>query len=45
VLLVLPADLYHFLFSRTRENFAALNMGCLFTIVGVYIEKIRRPKS
>jgi molybdopterin-containing oxidoreductase family membrane subunit len=28
-----------FLFPRTRENFTTLNMGCLFIIVGVYIEK------
>ena len=28
-----------FLFPRTRENFTTLNMGCIFVIVGVYIEK------
>lgn len=28
-----------FLFPRTRENFTTLNMGCVFVIVGVYIEK------
>ncbi len=28
-----------FLFPKTRENFTTLNMGCLFVITGVYIEK------
>ena len=28
-----------FLFPRTRENFMTLNIGCLFVIIGVYIEK------
>ncbi len=28
-----------FLFPRTRENFTTLNMGCIFIIIGVYIEK------
>ena len=28
-----------FLFPRTRENFTTLNMGCIFVIIGVYIEK------
>jgi molybdopterin-containing oxidoreductase family membrane subunit len=28
-----------FLLPRTRENFTTLNMGCLFVITGVYIEK------
>ncbi len=28
-----------FLFPRTRENFTTLNLGCLFVIFGVYIEK------
>lgn len=28
-----------FLFPRTRENFTTLNMGCVFIIIGVYIEK------
>ncbi len=28
-----------FLFPKTRENFTTLNMGCLFIISGVYIEK------
>ncbi len=28
-----------FLFPKTRENFTTLNLGCLFIIMGVYIEK------
>jgi molybdopterin-containing oxidoreductase family membrane subunit len=28
-----------FLFPKTRENFTTLNLGCLFVIMGVYIEK------
>lgn len=28
-----------FLFPKTRENFMTLNMGCIFVIIGVYIEK------
>ncbi len=28
-----------FLFPKTRENFTTLNIGCLFIIMGVYIEK------
>ena len=28
-----------FLFPRTRENFTTLNIGCIFVIIGVYIEK------
>ncbi len=28
-----------FLFPKTRENFTTLNLGCLFIITGVYIEK------
>lgn len=28
-----------FLFPKTRENFTTLNMGCVFIIVGIYIEK------
>lgn len=28
-----------FLFPKTRENIATLNIGCLFIIAGVYIEK------
>jgi molybdopterin-containing oxidoreductase family membrane subunit len=28
-----------FLFPKTRENFTTLNLGCLFVITGVYIEK------
>lgn len=28
-----------FLFPKTRTNFTTLNMGCLFIITGVYIEK------
>lgn len=28
-----------FLLPRTRENFTTLNMGCIFIITGVYIEK------
>ncbi len=28
-----------FLFPKTRQNFTTLNMGCLFIITGVYIEK------
>jgi molybdopterin-containing oxidoreductase family membrane subunit len=28
-----------FLFPKTRENFTTLNMGCVFIIIGVYIEK------
>lgn len=28
-----------FLFPRTRQNFFTLNMGCIFIIIGVYIEK------
>lgn len=28
-----------FLFPKTRTNFTTLNMGCLFIIAGVYIEK------
>jgi molybdopterin-containing oxidoreductase family membrane subunit len=28
-----------FLFPRTRENFTTLNLGCIFIIMGVYIEK------
>jgi len=28
-----------FLLPRTRENFTTLNMGCIFIIIGVYIEK------
>jgi molybdopterin-containing oxidoreductase family membrane subunit len=28
-----------FLLPKTRENFTTLNMGCIFIIIGVYIEK------
>jgi Ni/Fe-hydrogenase subunit HybB-like protein len=28
-----------FLFPKTRENFTTLNLGCIFIIMGVYIEK------
>jgi molybdopterin-containing oxidoreductase family membrane subunit len=28
-----------FLFPKTRENFFTLNLGCIFIIMGVYIEK------
>jgi molybdopterin-containing oxidoreductase family membrane subunit len=28
-----------FLFPKTRENFTTLNLGCIFVIMGVYIEK------
>ena len=30
---------FFFLFPKTRENFTTLNLGCLFIIMGVYIEK------
>jgi Ni/Fe-hydrogenase subunit HybB-like protein len=28
-----------FLFPKTRQNFTTLNMGCIFIMIGVYIEK------
>lgn len=33
------AAFFMFLFPKTRENFVTLNMGCIFIIIGVYIEK------
>jgi molybdopterin-containing oxidoreductase family membrane subunit len=30
---------FFFLFPKTRENLTTLNLGCLFVIMGVYIEK------